>query len=164
MQRSTNLRFALQALPLLLFPRILLFFSQSPPPPSQLNAQAQASLDRDHYDALTPLESFLSLSLSFGLFAMALLSLFVITPSYTPPTSNPSRWPALAVQVGLITIVSAVAWNSPIGGLATLLGLGNAFVALWGWWVAIFGQGRGRMTSKEHKTNKSHVKQRWEKL
>jgi len=90
-----------------------------------------------HYDSLSPLESFLCLSLAIGLFAMALLTLFVVTPSYTPP--SPSRWPALAVIVGLTTVTSLVAWNSPIGGLGVLTGLGNTAVAIWGWWVVVFG-------------------------
>lgn len=89
---------------------------------------------------------------------MALISLFVIAPSYTSPSTNPSRWPALAVLVGLSTIVSLVAWNSPIGGLGTLLSLGNTTIAIWGWWVIAFGQGKSKLSGVKHKN------ERWKKL
>jgi hypothetical protein len=141
----------------LLFPRILLFFAQTPPPKTNL-AAAAAGLDRDHYDTLTPLESFLCLCLSLGLFAMGLITLFVIAPSYTPPSSNPSRWPALAVIVGLCSLVSVIAYNSPIGGLGTLVAAGNTIIAVWGWWVVVFGQGRSRLQKVTHKHD------RWKKL
>ena len=150
-----TIRFGILAFPLLLFPRILLFFAQTPP---AAIAAAAAGLDRDHYDTLTPLESFLSTSLSLGLFAMALISLFVVVPSYTPPSTNPSRWPTLAVLVGLSSIVSITAWNSPIGGLGTLVALGNTVVAIWGWWVVAFGQGRSQLPKIKHKND------RWKKL
>jgi hypothetical protein len=48
-------RFAILAIPLLLFPRILLFFAQTPVNPA-------STLDA-HYDSLSPLESYLCLSL-----------------------------------------------------------------------------------------------------
>lgn len=148
-------RYTVLGIPLLLFPRILLFFAQSPP---ATVAAAAAGLDRDHYDAPTPLESFLSTTLSLGLFSMALISLFVVVPSYTPPSSNPSRWPTLAVLVGLSSIVSVTAWNSPIGGLGTLVALGNTVIAVWGWWVVAFGQGRSKLGKVKHRN------ERWKRL
>lgn len=101
-----------------------------------------------HYDSLNPLETYLCLSLSIGLFAMALMTLFVVTPSHTPV--SPSRWPALAVIVGLTTLTSLVSWNSPIGGLGVITGLGNTAIAIWGWWVIVFGTS-SRMTKVKSK-------------
>ena len=118
------------------------------------------SIDRDHYDTLSPLESFLCLTLSLGLFSMSLLTLFIVVPSYTPPSSNPSRWPTLAVLVGLTSIMGVVSWNNPVGGLGKVVGIGNGFVAIWGWWVVGFGQGRSGLA----KVGKKHHPKRWEQL
>ncbi|OWZ56917.1 hypothetical protein C349_01219 [Cryptococcus neoformans var. grubii Br795] len=150
--------FAILAVPLLLFPRILIFFSQTPPPTvpfsSSSVANAAAAARENHYDSLTPLEYTLCLSLSLGLIAMSLVSLFILVPTYTPPSVNPSRTPLLGVLVGLTTISGAVLWNAGgLGGLGVFVGGGNVFVAVWGWWVIVFGGGRGRITKKQHKPN-----------
>ncbi|AAW41848.1 hypothetical protein CNBB3450 [Cryptococcus deneoformans B-3501A] len=150
--------FAILAVPLLLFPRILIFFSQTPPPTvpfsSSSVANAAAAARENHYDSLTPLEYTLCLSLSLGLIAMSLVSLFILVPTYTPPSTNPSRTPLLGVLVGLTTISGAVLWNAGgLGGLGVFVGGGNVFVAVWGWWVIVFGGGRGRITKKQHKHN-----------
>lgn len=89
-QRKLTLmhRFALLSLPLLLFPRILVFFSQTPPAQSLLQQQQQSR--EDHYDDLTPLERFLALSLSLGLLAQALTTLLVLVPTYED-IKNPGR-------------------------------------------------------------------------
>ncbi|ORX39861.1 hypothetical protein BD324DRAFT_615273 [Kockovaella imperatae] len=145
--------FTILALPLLLFPRILVFFSQTPAPGPGI-----ANLERDHYDTLTPLESFLALTLALGLVSLALLVFLTLVPSYTPP--SPSRWPLLAIIVGLTSTMSVIAWNAPIGGLGKVTGIGNTLVAIWGWWVVVFGQGRSNMANVGKKI---HPK-RWEKL
>ncbi|OWZ51708.1 hypothetical protein C345_00852 [Cryptococcus neoformans A2-102-5] len=150
--------FVILAVPLLLFPRILIFFSQTPPPTvpfsSSSVANAAAAARENHYDSLTPLEYTLCLSLSLGLIAMSLVSLFILVPTYTPPSVNPSRTPLLGVLVGLTTISGAVLWNAGgLGGLGVFVGGGNVFVAVWGWWVIVFGGGRGRITKKQHKHN-----------
>ena len=154
--RLILVRFTVLALPLLLFPRILLFFAQTPPP----SIVAAAGLDRDHYDTLTPLESFLTLSLALGLITLALLVFLILVPSYTPPSTNPSRWPLLAILVGLTSVMGAVAWNAPVGGLGKVVGTGNGLVAVWGWWVVVFGNGRGQIG----KVGKKIHPKRWEKL
>lgn len=129
-------RFSALALPLLLFPRIILFFAQSPASP-----HVSASSRDDHYDTFTPLESFLLLVLSLGLLTLALASLFIIAPAYHPPSSNPSRKPLLGLLVGLITLSALLGFNTTaIGGLGTFLGVGGTIIAGWGWWVIMFGQ------------------------
>jgi hypothetical protein len=129
-------RFSALALPLLLFPRIILFFAQSPASP-----HVSASSRDDHYDTFTPLESFLILILSLGLFTLALASLLILAPAYHPPATNPSRKPLLGLFVGLTTMSALLGFNSTaIGGLGTVIGLGNAVIAGWGWWVVMFGE------------------------
>ena len=91
---------------------------------------------------------------------MALLTFLILVPSYSPPNTNPSRWPLLAIEVGLVSIMGAIAWNSPVGGFGKVIGLGNALVAMWGWWVVVFGQGRGKMAD----VGKKHHPKRWETL
>jgi hypothetical protein len=128
-------RFAALALPLLLFPRIILFFAQNPASPHVTTSSA------DHYDTFTPLESFLIQILCLGLFTLALSSLLILAPAYHPPSVNPSRKPLLGLMVALTTLSALLGWNtSAIGGLGTAIGLGNTIVAGWGWWVVMFGE------------------------
>ena len=153
------IRFTLLAIPLLLFPRILLFFAQIPPASSIFTTSQTPA--HEHYDALTPLESFLCLSCSLGLLAMAMINLFVLVPSYTPPAANPSRTPLLGILVGLLTVMAAVGLNTnSIGALGKVIGGGNAMVAIWGWWVVLFRDERGRWV----KTDKKHVPDRFKRL
>jgi hypothetical protein len=120
--------------PALLFPRILLFFAQTPP--VAIGVQSR----EDHYDALTPLESHLTLSVSLGLIAFSLISIFVLVPSYHPPATNPARKPLLGILVGLTSLLSLISFNTgSLGGLGTVLGIGHSVVALWGWWTVVFG-------------------------
>ncbi|WRT67112.1 uncharacterized protein IL334_004078 [Kwoniella shivajii] len=152
--------FTTLALPLLLFPRILLFFSQTPP--TSAFTSASPSAREDHYDALSPLESTLCLSLSLGLLAMAFISVFILVPTYQLPSSNPSRTPLLGILVGLVTITGAVIWNvRGIGGLGQVVGAGNVIMAIWGWWVIVFGIG-GK--SKLTQDRKSKTPERFKKL
>jgi len=128
-------RFSALALPLLLFPRIILFFAQNPASP---HVTASSS---DHYDTFTPLESFLITILSLGLFTLALTALLILAPAYHPPAVNPSRKPLLGLMIGLTTISALLGWNTKaIGGLGSAIGLGNTVIAGWGWWVVMFGE------------------------
>lgn len=123
----------------------MLFFAQSPSAP-----HVAAAARDEHYDDFTPLESFLVLVTAIGLLALALTSLLILAPSYTAPSINPSRKPLLGILVGLTTISSLVAFNTgAIGGLGKFVGVGNLGVAVWGWWVVMFGEmKRGEKRSK----------------
>jgi hypothetical protein len=80
---------------------------------------------------------------------MALITLFVLVPSYTPPSANPARMPLLVVLVGLVTLMSVVSYNTAsIGALGTVVGVGNGIIAIWGWWVIVFGLGKGYRSNK----------------
>jgi len=137
-----NTRFGMLAIPLLLFPRILLFFAQTPP------ATLSTSSLPGHYDSLSPLESYLSLSLSLGLITLSLITLFVLVPNYTPKT--PARMPLLVVLVLLTSLSGVISWNTgSVGGLGMVVALGNGGLAIWGWWVIVFGLGR------EYRSNKT---------
>jgi hypothetical protein len=49
----------------------------------------------------------------------------------------------LNVLVGLTTLMSVIAYNTrTIGALGVLTGVGNGVVAVWGWWVIVFGSVR----------------------
>jgi hypothetical protein len=134
----------------------LLFFAQVPP-----TLLSTAGIQAEHYDALTPLESHLCLTLSLGLISLALITLFVLIPTYQLPTTNPSRTPLLAVLVGLTSLISAIQWNTAsIGGLGKAVGMGNTIVAIWGWWVIAFGQGGSKMA----KVGKKHTPDRLRRL
>ncbi|WWC61158.1 uncharacterized protein I303_103738 [Kwoniella dejecticola CBS 10117] len=136
--------FSSLAIPLLLFPRILLFFSQTPPPPT--TSFSSNSQREDHYDALSPLESTLCLTISLGLFALALISIFSLVPVYEQPTTNPSRKSLLGILVGLTTLSGLILWNAKtIGGLSVCVGGGNLVLAVWGWWTIVFGSSKNKL-------------------
>ncbi|RSH91943.1 hypothetical protein EHS25_009313 [Saitozyma podzolica] len=145
--------FVILAIPLLLFPRILLFFAQTKPSAFEIT-----DLDREHYDSLTPLESFLCLTLSLGLIACSLITLFVLVPTYEPPATPAGRKPLLGILVGLTSLMSVVSINTAsIGALGKVVGGGNVVIAIWGWWVIVFGNMRW-------KERKSKVPDRFKKL
>ena len=90
-----------------------------------------------------------------------MITLFVLVPSYTAPGANPSRTPVLAILVGLMTIVAVVSINTgSIGGLGKVVGGGHIIMAIWGWWVVVFGNGRGKLTTK----GKKHTPERFKRL
>lgn len=126
---------------------------------NQLSATQREILEsREHYDSLTPLESFLCRTIAFGLMSISLIILFGLIPHYSPPATNPARTPLLSVLVGLTTIMAGVAYNTrSIGGLGMAVGVGNGTVAIWGWWVLVFG-------SVKLKTRDSKVPPRLRKL
>lgn len=145
-------RFAACALPLLTMPRLVLFLagpSSAPTPlnPSSLQAPLSnnpvssgpiPSYDRGHYDSLTHLENFALRLLGLGLVALALVSLFVVVPAYAPGVA-PGRQSTIVVWAILGSVASVVAWNAPLGALATLTAFGNAILSGWGWWAVFFG-------------------------
>ena len=92
---------------------------------------------------------------------MAMITLFVLVPSYSIPAANPSRTPLLGILVGLLTIMAAVGINtSSIGALGKVIGGGNVMVAIWGWWVVLFRDEKGRWG----KVDKKHVPDRFKRL
>jgi len=115
-----------------------------------------ASSDRDHYDSLTPLESFLCTTLGLGALSLALIAVFAIVPSFEPPRAYP-RMSLLCIMTGLLSIMSFVSYNS-IGGLGKFLGTAQLLLALWGWWVIIFSAGW------QPKVHQSRVPKRLKKL
>lgn len=134
----------------------MLFFAQSPSAP-----HVSATARDDHYDDFTPLESFLVLILAVGLLSLALTSLLTLAPTYQPPATNPSRKPLLGILVGLTTVATLLSFNTTaIGGLGKFLGVGNLIVAVWGWWVVMFGE----MKRTADKGQKSKVGERLKKL
>jgi hypothetical protein len=70
-------RFAALALPLLLFPRLLLFLSQTQPAGASILAKASHHRDQ-HYDDLTPLEKFLCTQLGLGITVVMGLCLLAV--------------------------------------------------------------------------------------
>jgi hypothetical protein len=75
--------------------------------------------------------------------SISLIILFGLIPHYAPPATNPARTPLLSVLVGLTTIMAGVAYNTgTIGALGKVVGVGNGVVAIWGWWVIVFGNVR----------------------
>ncbi|ORY33807.1 hypothetical protein BCR39DRAFT_557032 [Naematelia encephala] len=154
--------FSILAVPLLLFPRLLVFFAQTPPSTSLLSTSSHTP-DRNHYDTLTPLESFLCLTLSIGLFSTALTTLLCLVPTYTPPTTNPNRKLLLGILVGLTTIMSVLGWDTKrIGGLGVVVGAGNAAIAIWGWWCIVFGSAGSKLVGVGK--DKKHIPERFKRL
>lgn len=74
-------RLFLQAMPLLLFPRLLLFFTQSASLADFTAASSRTGRGSgDHYDALTALEAFLCSMLGWGCIAFASVCLITVRP------------------------------------------------------------------------------------
>jgi hypothetical protein len=67
------------ALPLLLFPRLLLFLSQTRPAGESFLSKASNHRDQ-HYDDLTPLEKFLCTQLGLGIMVVMGLCLLAVSP------------------------------------------------------------------------------------
>jgi hypothetical protein len=107
-------RFAALALPLLLFPRLLLFLSQTQPAGASILAKASHHRDQ-HYDDLTPLEKFLCTQLGLGItvvmglcllavrFAVAQLNLPFAdrTSLQIPSPATPRDFPGLSPYTSL---------------------------------------------------------------
>lgn len=119
---------------MLLLPRLILFLAQNS---DQRKAEAIPSYDRTHFDALTPLESFLVRMVGFGLLGFAAMIIFNVVPAYTAP--YPARTASITVVAVLSCVAAVVAWNAPLGAFASIVGLGNGLVGAWGWWTIFFG-------------------------
>jgi len=119
------------SIPLLVFPRFLLFVA-SPP-----NTLAR--------DTLTPLESFLSLQLGIGLLVVA-FTLVTSVPSHHPADALRQRQdavghPLLIPLTVAFWLVAFLAYNTSvdhIGQLGFVLFIGNGGLGLWGAYVMIF--------------------------
>ncbi|EIW69699.1 hypothetical protein M231_07923 [Tremella mesenterica] len=151
--------FTILSLPLFLFPRILLFFSQKPPPSTTFST---FSPQVDHYDSLSSLESSLCFSLATTYLLLALISLSVLVPSYTP--RSPARSPILGLYLIFVTFISLLGIvnssrvkSGGYGGLGKMINFGYAGMAIWGWWVVVFGK-----IKSSHR--KSKVPERFKKL
>lgn len=176
-------RLLILLLPLLLFPRFLLFLSQSPSQPhislsesfaasSSKLPSSRSSAREGHYDDLTGLEHFLCTQMGIGLLAvMGMCLLLIPTPprptSFPPldPTTNVPipfttsqplnlRMPFLLILSSLMGLSAFMSWNSSGtaeaigGGLGGVVALGNGAVAIWGWWVAVFGTSQKYLSKK----------------
>ncbi|KZT42026.1 hypothetical protein SISSUDRAFT_141923 [Sistotremastrum suecicum HHB10207 ss-3] len=109
-------------------PRLLLFLS--------------SSSSAEHRDALTPLESFLSIQLGLLLLAVS-VCLIIAIPSGEPISrvqegrGHPLLYP-LTASCGISAIVSYNADSSKTGGLGVVVFLISSVIALWGFWVVLF--------------------------
>lgn len=125
------------SLPLLLFPRLILFTSEA-------STEART--------LLTPLESFLCTH--FGiLLATIALTLVLNIPSYAPiapreEITNIQTHPLLGPLTGACVLSAFLAWNTrDVGPLATLVFLGAGTVGLSGLWAIVFA-GTARISRK----------------
>lgn len=148
---SADIRFAALSLPLLLFPRLVLFFAQGDGDTStratrlgqSTMGMAVPGVERgsiSHFERpakLTSLEEFTLRSMGFGALALSAIIVFVVVPAYKPVA--PGRKAVVTVLAVLGCITAVVAWNSPLGALAVVTGIGNGIVGAWGWWSLMFG-------------------------
>lgn len=88
--------------------------------------------------SLTALESHTLRCMGFGLLAMAAVLIFVVVPAYKP--FAPGRKAVVTVFAVLGCVTAVVGWNSPLGALAVITGIGNGIVGAWGWWSIMFGE------------------------
>ncbi|KAJ7581476.1 hypothetical protein C8J56DRAFT_1057455 [Mycena floridula] len=90
---------------------------------------------------LTPLESFLSRHFGILLFAVAGALLFNVPDSMVIATTSNGPSHPLLVPVTLASSLTAfLSYNTKdLGSLATIFFLGPGVIALWGFWVMVFG-------------------------
>ncbi|KAH8083088.1 hypothetical protein HD553DRAFT_313222 [Filobasidium floriforme] len=157
----------LLAIPLLLFPRLLAFLAQSNNDPSFNLASSHKK--GQHYDDLTPLEKLLAQQLGWGCVGVAVvLACIIASPnSPAPPfpplsstTSLPPPVPALppttALRLSILLTISSLLSlsaffiynNQSVGQAVSVgVGMGNAILGIWGFWVGLFGFG-GKISKK----------------
>ncbi|KAI5123329.1 hypothetical protein M0805_001754 [Coniferiporia weirii] len=126
----------LVSLPLLVFPRFLLFLSVS-----------AEYAER----ALTPLEGFLAIHFAFFLLALA-ITLVLYIPSEEPFETRRRRdslgHPLLGPLTGVSLLSSFVSYNtSSVSTLGSLTCICTGVIGLWGLWVALF-EGTSRISKK----------------
>jgi len=111
---------AFLSLPLLFFPRFLLFLSSTVEPA-----------------VLTPLESFLCNQL--GVLVLGLAAGAVVSSPDIPDLSSGTSNPLLAPVSIAAAISSLVAWNADgVGSLGTFMSVGNGIIGAWGFWAMLF--------------------------
>ncbi|PCH38000.1 hypothetical protein WOLCODRAFT_65358 [Wolfiporia cocos MD-104 SS10] len=153
------------AIPLLLFPRLLLFL-------------AEGGSGAERRTMLTPLESFLSLHIGILLVALAAALVLNVSVPTVPLLTSQSRalgHPLLGPLTAACTVISLISYNtSSVGSLGFLVSLGSATIFVWGFWVILFDgslsiskkTGADKHTSKflfGNKAAASSQKKEWKK-
>ncbi|KAI0082646.1 hypothetical protein K474DRAFT_1654766 [Panus rudis PR-1116 ss-1] len=131
------------AVPMILFPRFLLFVS------------ATASENRNE---LTPLERYLALNGGILLFAFALALLFNIrSDSVIAEAQKAQGHPLLVPLTSACTLIAFISYNtSSVSSLALLVFMGSAVIGAWGWWTVLFSGSsyRSRKTGADKRTSR----------
>ncbi|KZT09506.1 uncharacterized protein LAESUDRAFT_722471 [Laetiporus sulphureus 93-53] len=118
--------FLVTAIPLLLFPRFLLFLVEG----------SEAEMRTE----LTPLESFLSLHVGILLVAIAFALILNVPsiPAIQPQQKTPGH-PLLGPLSSACAFTAFISYNTrTVGALGLLLSLGTAIISAWGFWVMMF--------------------------
>jgi len=129
---ATAAWFIILALPLLVFPRFILFLSM----PGNVSTN-------ELRETLTPLEQYICTHVSIGLIALA-ITLIVTIPTPPPVTQEGVAPPApthpLVIPLSLaLSTTSFISYNTrSVGALATIMTLGCGLTGLWGIWVIMF--------------------------
>ncbi|CAK9779852.1 hypothetical protein CC85DRAFT_303019 [Cutaneotrichosporon oleaginosum] len=139
--------YTLLSLPLLLFPRLVLFFAAEDRA-TRLSHSSMGmvvpGVDRGSISSferparLTNLEALALRCMGVGLLALAAITVFVVVPAYKPHA--PGRKAVTTVLALLGCVTAAVAYNAPLGALAVVTGVGNGIVGAWGWYAIMFGE------------------------
>ncbi|KAG9019631.1 hypothetical protein FRB90_011977 [Tulasnella sp. 427] len=133
--------FTILALPLLIFPRLLLFLST----PFNIHTS-------EIRETMTPLEGYLCTHVGIGLLALA-IALVTAIPSPPPivragVVPPPQTHPLLAPLSFSLAVTSFISYNTKnIGPLGMIMTLGCGITGLWGLWVMAF-EGTGNYSNK----------------
>jgi len=135
------------AIPMILFPRVLLFASEA---------------SNERRNTLTTLESFLSLHGGILLFALAMALIFNIPAkplleSTSPTQRSAAGHPLLVPLTAACSITSFLSYNSgSASSLAFLVFLGSATIGGWGMWTILFAGSsyRSRKTGADKHTSR----------
>ncbi|GMK56876.1 hypothetical protein CspeluHIS016_0307160 [Cutaneotrichosporon spelunceum] len=87
---------------------------------------------------LTGLEQLTLRCMGLGLLGLAAITVFVVVPAYKPHAPGRKATTTVLAILGCITAV--VAWNSKLGGLSVITGIGNGVIGAWGWYAIMFGE------------------------
>ncbi|THU88394.1 hypothetical protein K435DRAFT_761043 [Dendrothele bispora CBS 962.96] len=146
---------------LVLFPRLLLFLSET--------------ATQDNRPSLTSLETFLATHFGIWLVAIA-ISLVLTMPSQSPlHTPKTSTHPLLVITTITSLFAALVSYNTrSVGVLATLYAAASSIVGLWGLWALVF-EGSAHVSRKTgadkhtssfifgNKSSASQRKKQWKK-